>query len=108
MAFNSLAYLLLLAVSVAWVAKGPWPAPMLILASLIFYAPAGASATTVFLAAGTLNWLIQLAVPAARRRIIAAVVINIGLIGWFKYRNMVLVEMSLGSYVNTALPLGIS
>ncbi len=108
MAFNSLAYLLLLAVSVAWVAKGPWPAPMLILASLIFYAAAGAFDTTVFLAAVTLNWLIQLAVPADRRRILAAVAVNIGLIGWFKYRNMVLGETSLGSYVNTALPLGIS
>jgi alginate O-acetyltransferase complex protein AlgI len=109
MAFNSLAYLLLLAVSVAWVAKGPWPAPMLIVASLIFYAVAGPFDTAVFLGAVTSNWLIQIAIPADRRRILAAVAINIGLIGWFKYRNMLLGETSVaGSFVDTTLPLGIS
>jgi alginate O-acetyltransferase complex protein AlgI len=109
MAFNSLAYALLLTFSVAWVAVGPWPALMLIVASLVFYAAAGPFDTAVFLGAVTLNWLIQIAVPADRRRIMAAVAINIGLIGWFKYRNMLLGETSVaGSYVDTTLPLGIS
>ena len=63
----------------------------------------------VFLGAVTLNWLIQVAVPADRRRIFAAVILNIGLIGYFKYRNMLLGETSAtGSYVDIALPLGIS
>ena len=52
MAFNSLAYALLLAFSVAWVARGPRPALMLIVASLVFYAAAGVFDMAVFLAAG--------------------------------------------------------
>jgi alginate O-acetyltransferase complex protein AlgI len=109
MAFNSLAYALLLTVSVAWMAIGPRPALMLIVASLIFYAAAGPFDTAVFLAAVALNWLVQIGIPADRRRIVAAVIVNIGLIGYFKYRNMLLGETGLaGSFVDTALPLGIS
>ena len=109
MAFNSLAYALLLAFSVAWVARGPWPALMLIVASLVFYAAAGVFDMAVFLAAVLMNWLIQVLVPADRRRIASAVAVNIGLIGWFKYRNLLLGETGLaGSYVDTTLPLGIS
>jgi len=109
MAFNSLAYALLLTFSFAWMVVGPWRAWMLIGASLIFYAAAGPFDMLVFLGAVTLNWLIQVAVPADRRRIFAAVILNIGLIGYFKYRNMLLGETSAtGSYVDIALPLGIS
>src|SRR6516165_6079245 len=109
MAFNSLAYALLLTFTVAWMAIGPLRALMLIVASLIFYAAAGPFDMLVFLAAVTLNWLIQVVVPADRRRIVAAVIVNIGLIGYFKYRNMLLGETSPpGSYINLALPLGIS
>jgi alginate O-acetyltransferase complex protein AlgI len=109
MAFNSLAYALLLTSSVAWMAIGPWPALMLIVASSLFYAAAGLFDTVVFLGAVILNWLVQVVVPADRRRIVAAVIVNIGLIGYFKYRNMLLGETGLaGSYVDTVLPLGIS
>jgi alginate O-acetyltransferase complex protein AlgI len=109
MAFNSLAYALLLTFSVAWMAIGPWRALMLIVASLIFYAAAGPFDVLVFLGAVILNWLIQVAIPADRRRIVAAVIVNIGLIGYFKYRNMLLGETSAsGSYIDIALPLGIS
>jgi D-alanyl-lipoteichoic acid acyltransferase DltB (MBOAT superfamily) len=109
MAFNSLAYALLLTFAVAWMATGPWRALMLIVASLMFYAAAGPFDMLVFLGAVILNWLIQVAVPADRRRIVAAVIVNIGLIGYFKYRNMLLGEMRPpGSYINLALPLGIS
>src|SRR5258708_12823712 len=85
MAFNSLAYALLLTFTVAWMAIGPLRALMLIVASLIFYAAAGPFDMLVFVGAVVLNWLIQVAVPADRRRIVAAVVVNIGLIGYFKY-----------------------
>jgi alginate O-acetyltransferase complex protein AlgI len=109
MPFNSLAYALLLTCCVAWMAIGPWRAPMLIVASLIFYAAAGPFDMAVFLGAVILNWLVQVAIPADRRRIVAAVVVNIGLIGYFKYRNMLLGDANVtGSFVNTALPLGIS
>ena len=109
MAFNSLAYALLLTFSVAWMAIGPWPALMLIVASLVFYAAAGPLDMVVFLATVTINWLIQIVVPADRRRIVVAVIVNIGLIGYFKYRTMLLGEMGLaGSYADSALPLGIS
>src|SRR6266849_51749 len=109
MPFNSLAYALLLALSGAWVRIGPRPAAMLIVASLAFYAAAGPYDTTIFLAAVTLNWLVQVAVPAGRPRIAAAVIVNIGLIGYFKYRDFLLGEVSqAGSYLDTTLPLGIS
>jgi D-alanyl-lipoteichoic acid acyltransferase DltB (MBOAT superfamily) len=43
------------------------------------------------------------------RRIAAAVILNIGLIGYFKYRNLLLGDAGQsGSYIDTALPLGIS
>jgi len=89
MAFNSLAYALLLTFAVAWMAIGPFRALMLIVASLIFYAAAGPFDMLVFVSAVVLNWLIQVTVPADRRRILAAVIVNIGLIGYFKYRNMI-------------------
>jgi alginate O-acetyltransferase complex protein AlgI len=109
MAFNSLAYAVLLTFSVAWMRVGPWPALMLILASIVFYAAAGPFDMLVFMGAVALNWLVQIAVPADRRRIWAAIIVNIGLIGCFKYRNMLLGQTGLaGSFVDTALPLGIS
>jgi alginate O-acetyltransferase complex protein AlgI len=109
MAFNSLAYALLLSFSVAWMTIGPWRALMLIVGSLIFYTAAGSFDMLVFLSAVSLNWLVQVAVPADRRRIVAAVIVNIGLIGYFKYRSMLLGQTSVtGSYIDIALPLGIS
>src|SRR6266404_8103077 len=109
MAFNSLAYALLLTFTVAWMAIGPLRALMLIVASLIFYAAAGPFDMLVFVGAVILNWLVQVAVPADRRRIVAAVIVNIGLIGYFKYRNMLLGQTNItGSYLDIALPLGIS
>jgi alginate O-acetyltransferase complex protein AlgI len=109
MAFNSLAYALLLTFSVGWMAFGAWPAPMLIVASLIFYAAAGPFDTVVFLVAVILNWVVQVVVPPDRRRILAAVIVNIGLIGYFKYRNMLLGETGVaGSFLDITLPLGIS
>src|SRR4029077_4387192 len=109
MPFNSLAYALLLTCCVAWMAIGPWRALMLIVASLIFYAAAGPFDMAVFLSAVILNWLVQVAIPADRRRIVAAVVVNIGLIGDFKYRNMLLGDANVtGSFVDTALPRRIS
>jgi len=109
MPFNSLAYLLLLTVSAVSVAIAPWPAWVLIIASLFFYAVAGPFDTTVFLSAVALNWLIQICIPAGRGRIAAAAIVNIGLIGYFKYRNLLIGDAShAGSYIDTALPLGIS
>ncbi len=87
----------------------PWRAQVLIIASLVFYAVAGPLDTTVFLTAVTLNWLIQVGLSAGRWRIAAAVILNIGLIGYFKYRNLLIGDVShAGSYIDTALPLGIS
>src|SRR5215471_7481166 len=109
MPFNSLAYALLLAFSAVWARVGPRPAAMLIVASLTFYAAAGPFDTTIFLIAVMLNWLVQVGIPAGRQRIAAAVVVNVGLIGYFKYRDFLLGELGqLGSYLDTTLPLGIS
>jgi alginate O-acetyltransferase complex protein AlgI len=109
MPFNSLAYAILLAISVGAMAVVPWRAQALIVASLVFYAVAGPLDTTVFLAAVTVNWLIQARLPPGRWRVTAAAIFNIGLIGYFKYRNLLIGDVShAGSYLDTALPLGIS
>jgi alginate O-acetyltransferase complex protein AlgI len=87
----------------------PWRAQALIVASLVFYAVAGPLDTTVFLAAVSVNWLIQAGLPPGRWRVTAAAIFNIGLIGYFKYRNLLIGDVShAGSYLDTALPLGIS
>src|SRR5438477_13131071 len=109
MPFNSLAYALLLTCCVAWMAIGPWRALMLIVASLIFYAAAGPFDMAVVLGAVILNWLVQIAVPADRRRIAAAVIVNVGLIGCFKYCNMRIWDVSVtAGLVNNALHYCIS
>src|SRR5262249_14148707 len=90
-------------------AIGPSRALMLIVASLIFYAAAGPFDMLVFLGGVTLNWVIQVAIPAHRSRLVAPSVVKIRLIGYFKYRNSPLRETGpTGSYIDLALPLCIS
>lgn len=109
MPFNSPAYILLLAICAAAIALTTRPAIVLILASLLFYSVAGLFDTTVFLAAVSVNWLIQLGLPVGRGRVAAAAVVNIGLIGSFKYRNLLIGDAThAGAYLDMALPLGIS
>jgi hypothetical protein len=81
----------------------PWRAQALIVASLVFYAVAGPLDTTVFLAAVSVNWLIQAGLPPGRWRVTAAAIFNIGLIGYFKYRNLLIGDVShAGSYLDGA------
>ncbi|WP_341894510.1 MBOAT family O-acyltransferase [Ferrovibrio terrae] len=108
MPFNSLAFLILLTTSwllVVWLRR---PAYALIVASLVFYLFAGPLDTTVFLLTVGLNWLIQLFIMRPRWRITAAVLLNIGLIFAFKYKNLLFGGGMAGSYTDTGLPLGIS
>jgi alginate O-acetyltransferase complex protein AlgI len=108
MPFNSLAFLILLFVSWLLVIRLQRPGYALIAASVIFYLFAGPFDTAVFLATVLLNWLIQSLIPAPRWRIAAAVVLNVGLIFAFKYKNLIFGGGMAGSYTDTGLPLGIS
>lgn len=109
MPFNSLAFLALLLASWCTVQAFRRPAHALIAASLVFYAVAGPFDTTVFLVTVSLNWLIQLSGLRARWKITLAVLLNIGLIAGFKYKNLLFgVAGATGSYTDTGLPLGIS
>jgi alginate O-acetyltransferase complex protein AlgI len=109
MPFNSVAYALLLTITGFSVALTPWPAAILMVASFVFYAIAGPFDTAVFLSAVAVNWLIQIGIAAGRWRIAAAAVVNVSLIGYFKYHNLFMGYASqAGSYIDTALPLGIS
>lgn len=111
MPFNSLAYVLLLGLAVAGTRYLARPAWLLILCSLIFYAVAGVGDLSVFLATVVGNWLIQVAIVPLRARVAVAAVMNIGLIVFFKYQGFFLNGTPVatsGSYVDTALPLGIS
>jgi alginate O-acetyltransferase complex protein AlgI len=108
MPFNSLAFLILLFVSWLLVVRLRQPGYALIAASLIFYMFAGPFDTAVFLTTVLLNWLIQSLIATPRWRIAAAVVLNIGLIFAFKYKNLIFGGGMAGSYTDTGLPLGIS
>lgn len=109
MPFNSLAYALLLSAATLLTAAWSRPAAVLIAASALFYAVAGPLDAAVFAATVTANWLIQVAALSMRARIAAAAAVNIGLIAFFKYRGLLMGEAGLsGSYLDTALPLGIS
>lgn len=86
-----------------------WPAIVLIISSLLFYGVAGPFDTIVFLSTVCVNWLIQIAGLPGRWRIAAAALVNIGLIFSFKYKGLFFgAGPATGSYIDTALPLGIS
>jgi alginate O-acetyltransferase complex protein AlgI len=110
MPFNSLGYVFLVVFAVVGARYASRPAWILIVCSLIFYSVAGASDLVVFLATVAVNWMIQIGIPSPRTRLAVAAVANIGLIAFFKYQSLLVsgTPGTAGSYVDTALPLGIS
>lgn len=71
---------------------------------------AGAFDTAVFATSIIINWLICKYTPPNKTRIIVAAIINIGLLGFFKYSDFILgfEKEASNTYIDIALPLGIS
>jgi alginate O-acetyltransferase complex protein AlgI len=109
MPFNSLAYLLLLFTANQLVRRTAMPVLVLLVANVTFYLAAGLFDFAIFATALIVNWAIQVFLPADRIRIVVAVVVNICLLGYFKYLGLFVGDSGVsGSYVDTMLPLGIS
>lgn len=112
MLFNSLAYFLLMALMRMFGYASCYPGYALLMGSVLFYSIAGWYDTAVFSVSVILNWALCRFLPANHFRIYAAVLSNIGLLGFFKYTDFFLASTGIASvstgYINTALPLGIS
>lgn len=111
MLFNSLAYILLIIFTRMFITLTSKPALLVQAASLFFYLTAGWYDTLIFGICLTINWLITRYVTNAKVRLYASIIFNIGLLAFFKYANFFLgavVSPSSSSYINVALPLGIS
>lgn len=86
------------------------PAPVLLVASVLFYLVAGWFDTALIATLVTFNWLLVRLVTRARLRVIAALAVNIGVLAAVKYRVFLLGDFGADhmSYIDTVLPLGIS
>lgn len=86
------------------------PAFVLLAASALFYVVAGWFDTVLITTLVGFNWLVIRLVAHSRGRIIAAVIVNIGVLAAVKYRVFLLGDFGAdhASYVDTVLPLGIS
>ncbi len=90
---------------------------MLLAASLLFYAWGGPKHLLVMIASMLFNWAVGLAIDRLRGRrlwLSLGVVVNLALLGYFKYFNMLLnllrrgFHLSLENIAQVALPIGIS
>ena len=102
------------------VLRGPIRNYILLAASLIFYAWGGPEHLSIMVLSMIINWMLGLAIDHAARPtfrklwLAAGVLFNLGLLGYFKYFNLVIrllrvgLSLSLDSIAQVALPVGIS
>ncbi|MGR9090052.1 MAG: MBOAT family O-acyltransferase [Gammaproteobacteria bacterium] len=86
------------------------PASVLLVASALFYVLAGWFDAALIATLVGFNWLLIRLVARSDLRILAAVIVNIGVLAAVKYRVFLLGDFGAGhaSYIDTVLPLGIS
>jgi alginate O-acetyltransferase complex protein AlgI len=121
--FSSVAFLVLLAVTVPLYWALPWQRARLAVlfgASLVFYGWRHWPSVFLLLGTITLNYLLALRIEATRRRgwLIAGVVANVGLLVYFKYASFLGANLAAGLRLvglevsppapGTFLPLGLS
>jgi len=108
MSYDTLYFALFLAVTWAAFAVLPWHGPVLLAASIAFYAVAGirdsALAATVIL----VNYGFQFLILRNRRWLYPALVFNIGVLAYFKYRVFLETAAGLDVFQHLVIPLGIS
>ena len=111
MLFNSLSYLLLLALSRLFVFVPRHGVSLLLISSVIFYCFCGLYDSLIFLTSVAVNWLIARGIANIRWRIALAVIGNVGLLVFFKYAEF-LGARDAGSqavsYITAGIPVGIS
>lgn len=110
MYFNTLSYLAFFLTTWLVVRYTRRPAAVLLVASALFYVAAGWFDTALIATLVTCNWLLIRLIANPKRRIIAAVIVNIGVLAAVKYRVFLLGDFGADqmSYIDTMLPLGIS
>ena len=109
MPFNSPAYILLLGLSFLGLKYSKKIINIFILFSLVFLCSAGLKDTFIFLFTILFNWLIIKLVSNSKLRLWLAIPINILLLAFFKYKNIIFeYENFSNAFVNDFLPLGIS
>ena len=110
MYFNTLSYFAFFLATWLVARYARWPAAVLLLASALFYVVAGWFDTALIAVLVACNWLLIRLIARPELRIIAAVIINIGVLAAVKYRVFLLGDFGAGqmSYIDTVLPLGIS
>lgn len=101
MSFSSLAFLVLLAVTVPLYWALPWQRARLVVlfaASLVFYGWRHWPSVFLLLGTITLNYLLALRIEATRRRgwLLAGVIANVGLLVYFKYASFLGANLAAG------------
>ncbi len=109
MSYDTLYFALFLAVTWAAFEVLPWRGPVLLVASIVFYAVAGLRdslvAATVILA----NFGFQFSLMRDRRWLYPALVFNIGCLAYFKYRVFLATAAGFDVFSqHIIIPLGIS
>lgn len=109
MSFDSPIFLLVLLGSMALVRL---PAGLagwgLLAASAVFYAYAGAFDSALFAAILVANWYASTLVGRSRLALVLAIAGNVAVLGFFKYREMLLPNLVTSDFQRVAIPLGIS
>lgn len=110
MAFSSVNFLLLLPFLVAayWLLPRDWRRAWLVVASFLVYIAAGWRDFFLLIAVTAANWLAHRLWPrsAAARRL--AIVGNIAVLAWFKYRYFIAANIGLPAAGKLIIPLGLS
>jgi len=108
MSYDTLYFALFLAVTWAAFAALPWRGPVLLAASIVFYAVAGVRDSALAATVVLVNYAFQFLILRDRRWLSAALVFNIGVLAYFKYRVFLETAAGLDVFQHLVIPLGIS
>jgi alginate O-acetyltransferase complex protein AlgI len=109
MSYDTLLFAAFLAVTWAAFAVLPWRGPVLLVASIAFYAAAGVRDSLVATAVILANYAFQFLIMRDRRWLYGALVVNMGCLAYFKYRVFLATAAGLDVFSqHLIIPLGIS
>ena len=109
MSYDTLYFALFLAVTWAAFEVLPWRGPVLLVASIVFYAVAGLRDSVVAATVILANFGFQFPIMSDRRWLYPALVFNIGCLAYFKYRVFLATAAGFDVFSqHIIIPLGIS
>src|SRR5580692_7839828 len=109
MSYDTLYFALFLAVTWAAFEMLPWRGPVLLIASIVFYAAAGLRDSLVATAVILANFGFQFPIMRDRRWLYPALAFNIGCLAYFKYRVFLATAAGFDVFSqHIIIPLGIS